>query len=125
MTKRRQKVLVIIAGAAAAYFSISSIFWIIYFLHSSVPIQEPIRQVIIALPCFLLAAAFWVAVVQVLRARTIASFTVTIAIVLAVLLFWYDVSHHNYQSLFYTKQGNTPVYVTWWWFAGTQEISWV
>lgn len=119
MTSQRQKILVTVAALAAGFFSVSSIFWMLYFMGAfygdpAVRDNLPAHQPLIALPCFILASLFWVAVVQTFRAKKTALHVILLGFLLAGLFCWYDLTHERYQACFYKKDGNTYVYLTWW-----------
>jgi len=119
MKKNWERFWVIVAGLCAGYFSFSSILWILYF---AMPIfkgraidgQAAIQQSIIAIPCFFLMFLFWMAAWQATRRRNIAKYTILLGIILAVFLFWYDLSHERYQGQFFMKKGDSDIYLTWW-----------
>ena len=119
MKKHEPLLLTIIAGTAATYFSICCVLWILFlsgefFNDPSIKKQLPDHQYLIALPCFFLMAIFWFAVMQTIRKRASARFIVLCCIILASLICWYDLSHGRCQAIFYNKNGNQTVYLTWW-----------
>ena|ERR1051325_683603 len=126
MTKLRQKWLVAIATVGTFQFSLSSIFWLLYFAipffkGTHIDGGQALQEALIALPCIILMGIFWAALVLVLRGRDSATFTVFLGIGLAVLVFWYDVSHERYQARMHTDDGPKATYITWWWFPASPK----
>lgn len=119
MSSKLEKLLIVVSGAAAAYFTISTVLWALYFVMPmfkgrSIDNHVALQQCLIAVPCILLTAFFWVAVWQVLRRRSIAKYLIILGFVFSALLLWYDFSHERFQAFVFTENGDSHIYLTWW-----------